>query len=123
MSSCKINISFGELYDKYSILQIKKEKINNTEKLKHINKEIECLTPLINDSFLDHTIFTELKKINETLWDIEDNIRVKETKNEFDNEFILLARLVYKTNDQRYVVKSKIDSIFNSKIREIKSYS
>lgn len=123
MSSCKINISFGELYDKYSILQIKKEKINNTEKLTHINKEIECLTPLINDSFLDDNIFKELKKINQTLWDIEDNIRVKETKNEFDGEFILLARCVYKTNDQRYVVKSKIDGIFNSKIREIKSYS
>ena len=121
-SSCKISVSIGELYDKYSILHIKREKINNEEKLLYINKEIEYLKPLINDYNLDENIFKKLKKINEALWDIEDNIRIKETKNEFDSEFILLARHVYKTNDQRYIVKNEIDNIFNSEIKEIKSY-
>jgi hypothetical protein len=121
-STCKIRVSIGELYDKYSILHIKREKINNEEKLLYINKEIEYLKPLINEYNLDDTVFKKLKKINALLWDIEDNIRIKETKNEFDSEFILLAREVYKTNDQRYIVKNEIDNIFNSEIKEIKSY-
>ena len=122
MNSCNIIVSIGELYDKYSILQIKKSKINNESKLIYINKEIAYLKPLINNFKLDDEIFEKLKKINETLWSIEDNIRVKETKNEFDSEFIELARLVYKTNDQRHIVKNIIDNIFNSEIKEIKSY-
>ena len=122
MNSCNIIVSIGELYDKYSILQIKKSKINNEAKLIYINKEIAYLKPLINNFKLDDEIFEKLKKINETLWSIEDNIRVKETKNEFDSEFIELARLVYKTNDQRHIVKNIIDNIFNSEIKEIKSY-
>ena len=123
MSSCKINVSFGELYDKYSILQIKKEKISNEEKLMYINKEIEYLKPFISDTILDNTTFKELKQINETLWDIDDNIIIKEKNNEFDSEFISLARLVYKTNDKRHLAKNKIDNICNSEIKEIKSYA
>ena len=122
MNSCNIIVSIGELYDKYSILQIKKSKINNVSKLIYINKEIEYLKPLINKFKLDNIIFEKLKKINETLWNVEDNIRIKETKKEFDCEFIELARLVYKTNDQRYIVKNEIDNIFNSEVKEIKSY-
>lgn len=122
ISKCDITISIGELYDKYSILLIKKEKINDVNKLFYLNKEINFLTPLILKFNLSNLVFERLKKINEILWDVEDKIRIKEIKNEFDEEFISLARLVYKTNDQRYIVKNEIDNIFNSEIKEIKSY-
>lgn len=122
ISKCDITISIGELYDKYSILLIKKEKINDDNKLFYLNKEINLLTPLIVKFNLNDLVFEKLKKINEILWDVEDKIRIKEIKNDFDEEFISLARLVYKTNDQRHIVKNEIDNIFNSEIKEIKSY-
>lgn len=122
MNFCNVKISIGELYDKYSILQIKKEKIKDDKKLIYINKEIEYLRPLTEKFKLDESTFENLKNTNQKLWEIEDNIRIKETKNEFDNEFIQLARLVYKTNDQRYIIKHLIDNMFNSEIKEIKSY-
>jgi len=122
ISKCDITISIGELYDKYSILLIKKEKIKDVNKLFYLNKEINFLTPLILKFNLNNLVFEKLKKINEILWDVEDKIRIKEIKNEFDEEFISLARLVYKTNDQRHIVKNEIDNIFNSEIKEIKSY-
>ena len=87
-----------------------------------INKEIQFLQPYIDKFNLDSTLKEEIKKINETLWDIEDNIRIKERKNEFDDEFILLARSVYINNDQRHVIKNKINIFFNSEIKDIKSY-
>ena len=123
MNICNIPISIGELYDKLSILQIKKEKIKNNDKLYFINKEIEYLQPYINKFNLELTIVKQLKNINEKLWDIEDKIRIKEIKQEFDDEFTLLARMVYKTNDERYEIKNVINSIFSSDIKEIKSYT
>ena len=123
MNICNIPISIGELYDKLSILQIKKEKIKDIDKLSFINKEIEYLQPYIDKFSLELTIQKQMKNINEKLWDIEDKIRIKETKQEFDAEFILLARMVYKTNDERHKIKNLINSIFNSEIKEIKSYA
>ncbi len=118
-----VNVSVGELCDKFSILLIKREKITDTSKLFYVNKEIDCLTSLMEKYRAGAALlFERLKTINEALWDIEDKIRVKESRNEFDDEFISLARLVYKTNDQRYIVKHQIDNIFNSEIKEIKSY-
>jgi len=122
MSSCLVPVSLGELFDKHSILLIKKERINNIEKHVCINKEIEFLEPYINKFNLDVSLKEEIKQINEKLWVIEDNIRIKETKNEFDDEFILLARSVYKFNDQRHIIKNKINIFFNSEIKDIKSY-
>jgi len=122
MNICNIPISIGELYDKYSILQIKKEKITDIFKLSCINKEIEYLQPFINKFKLDETVIQEITNINKELWDIEDNIRVKEIKQEFDDEFINLARMVYKTNDKRHIIKNKINILFNSEIKDIKSY-
>lgn len=122
MNSCNVKISIGELYDKFSILQIKKEKINDTDKLTYINKEIENLNPLIDNFKLDHQILKHLIIVNQKLWEIEDKIRIKERMSEFDNEFIQLARSVYITNDERYTIKKQIDNIFNSEIKEIKSY-
>jgi hypothetical protein len=126
MSLPVIPVSFGELYDKYTILQIKNEKICDSTKLAIIAKELAYLTPFIKkiviDNDISNAIINELKTINEKLWEIEDKIREKEFKKEFDKEFIALARAVYKTNDERNCVKVKIDKILNSEISDIKSY-
>ena len=122
MNICYIPVSIGELYDKYTILQIKKEKINNIDKLAYITTELTHLQPLIDKFKLDLALVEKIKNVNERLWEIEDNIRIKEAKLEFDEEFINLARLVYKTNDERYSIKAMINNIYNSAIQEIKHY-
>jgi hypothetical protein len=122
MNICNVPISIGELYDKYSILLIKKEKINENDKLYFINKEIEYLQPFINKFNLPLEIVERMRSVNEKLWNIEDDIRIKEDKQEFDEKFITLARMVYKTNDDRHKIKCEINTIINSEIREIKSY-
>ena len=122
MNICYIPVSVGELYDKYTILQIKKEKINNIDKLAYITTELTHLQPLIDKFKLDLALVEKIKNVNERLWEIEDNIRIKESKLEFDEEFINLARLVYKTNDERYSIKAMINNIYNSAIQEIKHY-
>ena len=122
MNICYIPVSVGELYDKYTILQIKKEKVNNVDKLAYITTELTHLQPLIDKFKLDLALVEKIKNVNERLWEIEDNIRIKEAKLEFDEEFINLARLVYKTNDERYSIKAMINNIYNSAIQEIKHY-
>lgn len=122
MNVCNVPISIGELYDKYSILLIKKEKIDETDKLYFINKEIEYLQPFINKFNLPLEIVERMRTVNEKLWNIEDDIRIKEHKQEFDENFITLARMVYKTNDERHKIKCEINTIINSEIREMKSY-
>jgi hypothetical protein len=121
--SISIPVSIGELWDKYTILLIKQEKIKNEEKIKYINIEINYLNNYMNDfSYNDNVNFIELKKTNESLWNIEDQLRIKEQKKEFDNEFINLARNVYFTNDKRAEIKRKINEKYNSLIYEIKDY-
>ena len=122
MNICNVPISIGELYDKYTILQIKKEKINDIDKLSYISTELTYLQPFIDHLNLELQMVEKIKNVNKKLWDIEDNIRIKEEKQEFDDEFINLARLVYKTNDERFSIKTAINNKFNSKIQEIKSY-
>lgn len=122
MSICNIPISIGELYDKYSILLIKKNKINDTEKLFYIIKEIDYLQPYIDKFSIPTELINRISLINEQLWNIEDDIRIKENRQEFDDEFIMLARMVYKTNDERHKIKCEINSYINSDIREMKSY-
>jgi tetratricopeptide (TPR) repeat protein len=119
---CVVPVSVGELYDKYTILQIKNERIKDADKQVALNKELNYLKKIINNYNLDSEIIKELKDINEKLWDIEDNIRIKDKKNEFDNEFINLAKSVYITNDARCVVKNKINKILKSELSEVKSY-
>ena len=118
-----INISCGEYFDKLSILYIKKEKIIDESKLILINYEINELEKLNIFSKLDNSIFEKLKNIYIELWNIEDNIREKEKKKEFDTEFIDLARKVYITNDKRADIKLQINKLLNSSIIEVKSYS
>ena len=123
----QINISVGELIDKITILQIKKEKITNLEKVKKVSYELQLLENSLN-SFEKSKInelenlMIELKKINQKLWIIEDDIRLLEKNKKFDNNFIELARSVYITNDERFEIKNKINRLFSSNIEEVKSY-
>ena len=126
MDNCLIPVSIGELFDKYSILQIKKERITDINKIELVQKEMNYLIPFIEkySSKMNNSscILQEIKNINEQLWDVEEKIRQKEIEDNFDEEFIDLARNVYKKNDKRCQIKNKINSLFNSDIREIKSY-
>ena len=120
----KIDVSIGELVDKVTILAIKLEKIKNTEKLKNIRKEFD----LLNESMAKIGIaenseeFKSLKEINLKLWDIEDQIRMKEAKKEFDDDFVALARSVYFSNDHRAKLKMNINVKFGSELIEEKEY-
>jgi len=121
--SLQVPISIGELWDKYTILLIKKEKIRDVNKLYFVLNEIELLDKLmVNYSYSNNELFSNLKKINEKLWEVEDQLRIKETQNQFDNVFIELARLVYYTNDKRAEIKQEINILFNSIIHEVKDY-
>ena len=125
--SIKIELSIGELLDKISILQIKAERIDDPSKVKNINKELDVLMSLWNDSPYSDTNLSseinELKNINEALWDIEDKIRDKERNQVFDKDFIELARSVYFTNDKRAEIKKIINGKTGSELIEEKSYS
>ena len=118
-----VPISIGELIDKITILEIKKDKLKNF-KLKNILKELSFLRAVLEkDSiFIPDEIFLQLKSINLKLWNIEDKIRIKEKNKEFDNEFIELARSVYLNNDRRSETKKELNLMFKSEIIEEKSY-
>ena len=117
-------ISIGELVDKITILEIKKNKLQNS-KLKNVLKELSFLRKLMERQQIEITddLFTQLKEINLTLWNIEDQIRVKEKNKEFDNTFIELARSVYFKNDKRAEIKKSINRLSNSEITEEKFYA
>lgn len=117
-----VPVSVGELFDKYTILQIKKLKITDQLKLESVIKEIDFLKPFINEYNVDLEIVSELSEVNLLLWNIEDKIREKERRKEFDEEFIQLARNVYITNDKRSQIKNKINLLLNSCLTDIKSY-
>jgi hypothetical protein len=121
----KVEISVGELLDKLSILYIKRNFISCPDKIRNVLKEIDVLEPLAIKfiSSLDvKNLFFELENINLNLWNIEDLIREKENKKEFDQDFIDLARSVYITNDQRASLKKQINLITGSNLVEEKSY-
>jgi hypothetical protein len=120
-----VPISVGELIDKLSILHIKKTKITNIDKLNYVNNEFELLynfsSVFLNDDEV-LKLYHELVETNSKLWDIEDNLRVIETKKNFDINFIELSRSVYFTNDKRFELKDKINTLTNSDVREQKDY-
>lgn len=119
----KIEVSIGEIVDKLSILDIKRRKITNTDKLVNIEREYLYLHEIVfADLNVNMDIYNQLLLINEELWDIEDKIRIKEKNKEFDEEFIDLARLVYVTNDIRYETKNLINLKYGSDFKEEKSY-
>ena len=116
-------ISIGELIDKITILEIKQLYMTGI-KLKNINKEMKLLNNICQDKNLEINIdlIKNLKKVNKKLWEIEDNIRIKESNQEFDEEFIKLARSVYIENDKRASIKKEINQEYNSDLIEEKSY-
>lgn len=124
MKLVEIPISIGELFDKISILQIKQEKITDAQKLKHVEYELELLSDKMQELQLEKAsaFIEDIKEVNTVLWEIEDQIRVKEKSGDFDQEFISLARSVYKTNDERFLVKNKINEFYGSNVVEVKSY-
>jgi len=119
-------ISAGELIDKITILEIKKEKINDSDKLKNIEKELIALNSTFKSSTFDSskikTLIDRLKFINLKLWDIENGKRLAEKNSDFGEKFIELARSVYKVNDERSKIKLEINNILGSNIKEVKSY-
>tara|TARA_A100001388_G_scaffold102637_1_gene74829 strand:+ start:330 stop:731 length:402 start_codon:yes stop_codon:yes gene_type:complete len=124
LSTILAPISIGELIDKITILEIKQIYMTGI-KLKNINKELKLLKKILQDKKLEINIelIKNLKKINKKLWEIEDNIRQKESNQEFDEEFIQLARSVYRENDMRASIKKEINQNYNSELVEEKSYT
>ena len=119
-------ISAGELFDKITILEIKREKISNKEKLSDIKKELLSLNQTVkkfvpNQNSISKYI-SDLKNINLKLWDIEDRKRAAEKNKDFGEKFIELARNVYKFNDKRAKIKLIINTSLGSNIKEVKSY-
>ena len=124
----KVEISDGEILDKMSILEIKLDRIENEDKLANIQKEYNTLKETIGEPpwyehvFRKYGFYWQLKEINETLWEIEDEIRLKEKRQEFDDIFVKLARQVYRTNDKRAEIKKEINIHTGSNLLEEKSY-
>ena len=120
----KIEVSIGEVVDKITILQIKKEKISDELKLEHVEKELTILESTLKNSkiLVPEKLIQKLKDVNLKLWDAEDVIRDRENKDLFDEEFIKCARLDAKLNDERFLVKNEINNVCMSNIKEQKSY-
>ena len=118
----KIEVSNGELLDKLSILEIKLDRLENQEQKSNVQKEHDFLKKAASTIDWPEDIYNELRNVNWKLWCIEDKIREKEWKGNFDKEFIKLARSVYKTNDKRSRIKKEINILTRSSLVEEKQY-
>lgn len=120
----KIEVSVGEVVDKITILEIKREKIKDPVKLRYIENELSTLQDALKNEnvVIPKEMIMELKNINSKLWDLEDLIREKEKQNIFDQHFIVLARNDAIFNDERFLAKNKINNYCDSNIKEQKSY-
>ena len=127
MNKILVEVSVGELFDKISILEIKKEKIKDPKKLKHINDEYnildEQLKKNVNSDEKISKLFHTLKEINSKLWEIEDEKRLCEKNSDFGENFVQLSRNVHLLNDKRANIKLEINNITGSKIKEVKEYT
>ena len=127
MNKILVEVSVGELLDKISILEIKKEKIKDSEKLKFINDEYEILKSEFDKNVKSddrlRKLFEVLKEINSRLWIIEDDKRLCEKNSDFGENFIKLSRDVHLLNDNRAKLKLEINNYTGSKIKEIKEYT
>ena len=127
MNKILVEVSIGELLDKISILEIKKEKIRDLEKLKFINDEYSVLKDQLNKNVKSDEklseLFNSLKEINSKLWVIEDNKRLCEKNSDFGEKFIKLSRDVHFLNDDRAKLKLEVNNHTGSKIKEIKEYT
>jgi hypothetical protein len=122
-----VPVSWGELLDKVTILEIKVERLTSESALANVRHELNELGPTAVKALSLHpgveALKAELKRVNETLWQIEDDIRDKEAQQSFDADFIRLARAVYHNNDARGRLKQQINTLLKSDIREEKQYS
>jgi hypothetical protein len=120
----KIEVSIGEVVDKITILQIKKNNIQDKKKLLYIEEELNTLTSSLNDEGVEVPVemIDELRGINQELWDTEDVIRLCEKQNNFNEDFVKHARLDAILNDRRFLTKNRINNHCNSMIKEQKSY-
>lgn len=122
----EVPLSFGEVLDKITILEIKSERIENEEKVSNVRLELDALNRIweheIHDASRIGDLCVQLKSVNEELWEIEDNIRDQEAKQDFGPQFISLARSVYFTNDRRAAIKKEVNLALGSRFVEEKSY-
>ena len=126
MNTINTPVSPGEVLDKITILEIKAKNISDPLKLKNVNHELALLLKIWDDNVEKSTQMDDLKQqlktVNQDLWNIEDDIRIKESKREFDDEFIQIARSVYVENDKRAAVKKAVNLLLGSELVEEKSY-
>jgi len=120
-------VSWGEVIDKITILEIKNTKLSGADALANVRKELSLLSSVADVYLANNARLSDLKHrlrvVNDALWAIEDDIREKEAKQEFDNQFIALARSVYTRNDERAAIKREINDLLRSDIVEEKSYT
>lgn len=122
----EIPVSIGELVDKITILKIKAQKITDSTKLNHVKHELGLLESKLAALDGGRARFEAqeraLQAVNETLWQVEDDLREREAQGLFDQQFIEWARLVYITNDRRFALKNEVNALAGSAVREVKSY-
>lgn len=122
----KVPVSFGEVLDKITILEIKSERIADAEKVKNVRLELDELSATWNEAVENPSAIADLrnqlKAVNEELWEIEDDIRDQEAAQDFGARFIELARAVYVTNDKRAAIKKEVNLALGSRFVEEKSY-
>lgn len=123
----QIPVSWGELIDKITILMIKKEKITAPRALSNVENELKLLSQIVLEhegvAKLIETQQAQLLDVNQRLWQVEDDIRQKDLMGDFDSNFINLAKMVYRLNDERSLVKKSINEVLNSALSEEKSYA
>lgn len=126
MSLINVPVSFGEVVDKITILEIKSERIQDPDKVANVRRELELIERTWTDAIEGKADVSDararLKGVNEELWEIEDEIRVRESQKDFGNRFVELARSVYVTNDRRADIKKEINLALGSELVEEKSY-
>lgn len=124
--SILVEVSYGELIDKITILEIKVERINDPDKVRNVSIELahlkHALATHVPPDLVVEKLADQLRSVNFHLWDVEDRLRKKENEKSFDDEFVELARSVYFTNDQRARIKRELNELLNSGVIEEKSY-
>lgn len=122
-----VPISFGELFDRISVLSVKKNKIKDASKLQHIKSEYKLLKPICDELIKEYpdlkSLLSHITDVNGALWDILEIQRNKEKNKELDQEFINISISVYRINDRRFFIKNKINKITSSEIQEQKYYT
>ena len=116
----KIEVSNGEIVDKLTILELKRQNAQTYEQARHIGEELNYLKPIVEGMDIPEDLLTQLREVNKRLWEVEDMLREYERTSNFDKQFITFAREVYQTNNARFKLKSKINEITNSRLVEEK---